>query len=133
METNSQRVNEFREEIAGMNLRPPEDSTERWWLITGLILPVVGLVLIVLGWWGASGTSFVAEQIPFLITGGALGLALIVIGGALFVRYSTTRYLRFWLVRLIYEQRAQADREVEVLERVETLLRAATRPRVDAD
>jgi hypothetical protein len=45
-----------------MSLRPPDDSRERIWLIGGVALPLVGLVLIGIGWWGASGTAFVAEQ-----------------------------------------------------------------------
>jgi hypothetical protein len=44
-----------------------------------------------------------------------------------------TRYMRFWLLRIIYEERVQTDRTVETLERVEKLLRAATRPRAKAD
>lgn len=115
METNSKRIEEFRDEIAGMNLRPPEDSRERWWQILGLVLPVLGLIAIVIGWWGASGTALTAEQTPYLISGGILGLGLIVAGSALFVRYALTRYMRFWLIRLIYEQRQQTDRLVEAL------------------
>ena len=48
------------------------------------------------------------------------------IGAALFVRYSMTRYLRYWLIRTVYEQRLQTDRTVEVLERVEAAIREAT-------
>lgn len=115
METNNQRVNEFREEIAAMNLRPPEDSRERYWQILGLALPIVGIVLILIGWWGASGTALMAEQTPYLISGGLLGLGLIIFGSALFVRYALTRYMRFWLIRLIYEQRQQTDRQIEAM------------------
>lgn len=122
METNSARVDEFREEVAAMNVRPPEDASERRWLMAGVILPIVGIIVIIVGWFGASGSAEPYEQLPYLLSGGALGIGLIVMGGALFVRYSTTRYLRFWLVRTIYEQRTQTDREVEALERIESLL-----------
>lgn len=133
MESNRQRIEEFKEELASMDLRPPEDSTERLWLIAGMTLPVLGLVAILIGWWGASGTAYPAEQFPYLISGGVLGLGLIVAGAALFVRYSLTRYLRFWLIRLVYEQRAQTDRTVEALQSIEALLRSAIRPRQKAD
>ncbi|WP_421118710.1 hypothetical protein ACE2AJ_15275 [Aquihabitans daechungensis] len=36
------------------------------------------------------------------------GLSLAVIGMALFLRYSMGRFLRFWLLRLIYEQQDDA-------------------------
>ncbi len=60
-------------------------------------------------------------------------LGLIIAGAALFVRYSMTRYMRFWLLRMVYEERAQTDRTVEAMNQVESLLRAATRPRSKAD
>jgi len=133
METNQQRVEEFRREIAELRLRTPDDAAERWWLIAGLVLPALGLAAIVLGWWGASGSAYPSEQLPYVISGGLLGVGLIVAGGALFVRYSLTRYLRFWLVRLIHEERSQVDRQLEALERIEALLAASAQPRAGAD
>jgi hypothetical protein len=133
MDDQRQRIDEFKEEIAGMRIRPPEDRTERTWLIAGIVLPLLGLLAIGIGWWGASGSAYPAEQLPYVISGGLLGVGLIVAGAALFVRYSMTRYLRFWLLRMIYEERSQTDRTVEALDRVERLLRSATRPRAQAD
>jgi hypothetical protein len=129
MDDNADRVDQFKQEIAEMRIRPPEDTSERVWLIAGLVLPLLGLVAIFIGWWGASGSAYPAEQLPYVISGGILGLGLIILGAALFVRYSMTRYMRFWLLRMIYEERAQTDRTVESLDNVESLLRAATRPR----
>src|ERR1044072_7669998 len=123
METNHKRIEEFKQEVAELKLRTPDDGNERLWLLGGLLLPVIGLVVIIVGWLGASGEGNTAGQIPYVISGGLLGVGLIVAGAALFVRYSMTRYLRFWLVRLIYEDRTQTDRVVESLERVEALLR----------
>lgn len=125
METNPQRIDQFKQEIQEMRVHTPEDAGDRWWLIAGVVLPVLGLVAIVLGWWGASGTAYPAEQLPYVVSGGVLGIALVVIGAALFVRYSLSRYLRFWLIRMVYEERAQVDREVEALERIEALLAPA--------
>jgi hypothetical protein len=133
MDDQRQRIEEFKEEIAQMRIRPPEDRSERAWLLAGILLPLLGFVVIGIGWWGASGSAYPAEQLPYLISGGLLGIALVVAGAALFVRYSMTRYLRFWLLRMIYEERSQTDRTVEALERVEQLLRAATRPRTRTD
>ena len=41
---------------------------------------IVGAVAIVVGWFGVSGTGLAAEQIPYLVSGGIGGVALIVIG-----------------------------------------------------
>jgi hypothetical protein len=133
MDEKHDRIDEFKQEIAEMRIRPPEDSSERMWLMAGILLPVLGLVAIFVGWWGASGSAYPAEQLPYVISGGILGLGLIVAGAALFVRYSMTRYMRFWLLRMVYEERAQTDRTVEAMNEVESLLRAATRPRSKAD
>lgn len=129
METNQHRVDEFRQEIAGMNITTPADETERIWLIIGMVC--VGLSLVVIGftWYQVSGLSQLNAQMPYIVSGGLLSVLLAVVGCALFVRYSMTRYLRFWLVRYIYEERSQTDREVEALERIESLLRQAVRPR----
>ncbi len=47
------------------------------------------------------------------VTLGLAGITSAVIGGALFLRFSFASFLRFWLARLIYEQKAQTDRLLE--------------------
>lgn len=121
------RAAEFRAEISGLDIKTPVDADERRWLLAGIVLVVVGIVLILGGYLGASGTRDVDLQMPYLISGGFLGLAVVVIGAALFVRYSLSRYLRFWLVRSIIEERAQTDRQVEAIDRLaESLSRSST-------
>src|SRR5204862_3650767 len=46
----------------------------------GLFCVGLGLLLIGLAWNGAAGLDFVSGQIPYLLSGGALGLALVAIG-----------------------------------------------------
>lgn len=118
----SQRITEFKDDVAEMGVKSPADAAERWWLIAGIVLVVVGVAVVVFGYIGASGTLIPGEQLPYLLSGGFLGLTLAVAGAALFVRFSLSRYLRFWLVRAIYEERAQTDRQVEALGRIEHVL-----------
>jgi hypothetical protein len=127
METNHQRVDEFKQEINDLRIPSAGDDRERIWLIAGIVAVVAGIALVIVGYVGASGSAVVATQIPYLISGGVLGLALVIVGAALFVRYSLSRYLRFWLIRSIYEDRAQTDRNVEALARIERLLEAPAR------
>jgi hypothetical protein len=127
METNSQRVDEFRREIGSLHIANPADDRERIWLIAGMVAAVAGIVLVIVGYIGASGTAVVGNQIPYLISGGVLGLSLVIVGSALFVRYSLSRYLRFWLIRSIYEERSQTDRTVDALARIEHLLDSPAR------
>jgi hypothetical protein len=100
------------------------DRLERSLMIAGGILLPLGLLVIVLGWAGASETGRVFEQIPYMISGGMLGLAIVVAGGF--------SYFGYWLTRIVHETRAQTDRTVEALERIEALLAGASADPVGA-
>jgi hypothetical protein len=106
----------------------PNADRERMMLIVGGVLVAIGIVAVLIGYWGASGTSSPAEQIPYALSGGALGLALVVLGCALITRFSLARLFRFWLARIVHEHQVQTDRSVEVLERIETLLAGGAAP-----
>jgi len=51
----------------------------------------IGILLIGLGWNGAAGIDFVQGQIPYLLSGGALGLALVGVGVMLVVVENSRR------------------------------------------
>ena len=51
----------------------------------GLGFIAAGLLIIGLAWNGAAGVDFVSGQIPYLLSGGALGLGLIMLGAALII------------------------------------------------
>ena len=135
METNptNSRIDQFRGEVADLDIKTPADSGERNYLVLAIVLLVLGLGLIFAGYWGASGTALLAEQIPYMLSGGFLGVGVMVVGAAMFVRYSLSRYLRYWLIRTIYEDRSQTDKVVDSLGRIEALLRESTRARADVE
>ena len=110
--------------VSEIHVPEPSADTETLLMKLGIGLPILGLVLILIAWYNASGTAFVADQIPMLISGGLLGLALAMVGLGLFIRFSLARILRFWLARLVVEQQAQTDRVVDALARVEVALRS---------
>ncbi|MGH3348424.1 MAG: hypothetical protein ACRDO4_15700 [Nocardioides sp.] len=51
----------------------------------GVLLCLIGFVAIFLGWNGAASRNVIMAQFPFLISGGLVGLALVVIGAAMLV------------------------------------------------
>ena len=109
--------------VQALTVPEPMAEAESLLLKISVGLPLVGIALVMIGWWQASGTAIVAEQVPSLISGGLLGLGLVTVGVGLFVRFSLTRMFRFWLARLMVEQQAQTDRVVAALDGVETAIR----------
>jgi len=106
------RVEEFKAEIASMKLRDPATSRDRIWLMVGIALMAVGIVLAAISYPMSHGTTNPLSQTD-AVTLGLTGIAAAVVGGAIFLRYSLASFLRFWLARLIYEQKAQTDRILE--------------------
>lgn len=52
--------------------------------LAGSVLVPAGVIVILLGWYGAAHTPYVFEQVPYLISGGLLGVGMVVGGGLLF-------------------------------------------------
>jgi CHASE3 domain sensor protein len=112
-----------------LRTRARAGTFDRWLLIVGGVLVPLGILLVVLGWLGASNTPVVFEQIPFVISGGLLGLALVFIG--------VMTYFAYWLTLLIRESREQrrqlASQQQQIVESLaairEALVERGTRSR----
>jgi len=111
------RVAEFTAEIESMKLKAGGADGEKRLLLLGILAVGAGIVLAVIGGVQVVNAETLMDQQAYLATGAFLGIALMVAGAALFVRYSLARYLRFWMVRLVFESRANADRIVDAIER----------------
>ena len=94
--------------------------SDRWMLVVGGTLLPLGVLLVLLGWYGASHTVLLFEQVPYLISGGVLGLALVIAGG--FV------YFAYWMTLLVRENRTTREDMQAVLLRMEALLQAQAQP-----
>lgn len=120
----SDRGEQFVAGVQTLHVPNQSERLERRLYLAGIVLPIIGLIVIGIGWWGASGTKYVYQEIPYVISGGIFGVALVIIGAALFARFSVARLLRFWLARLVAEQQLQTDRAVQAIERVADALTA---------
>ena len=98
--------------------RPGRNSrnVRKWLEWIGMALIVFGFVCILLGWYGAANSPYLYQEIPYLISGGLLGVAL-VIGGGVFVRCA-------WSMRQIEEERRNALAIVRSVDRLERILRS---------
>jgi hypothetical protein len=110
----SARLAEFEQEVAKLKVSGgganPERLAERW----GIGLTILGFVVAFISWWSAfnAGTfeDIYRAQIFALI-----GIGISIVGIVIWIRNSTTRYLRYWIIRLVYEQREQTERLVDAI------------------
>lgn len=75
--------------------------------VAGAVLLPLGLVVIILGWYGAAHTPYAYDQLSYLVSGGLLGLGLTFCGGFL--------YFGAWLARIAADQRDSAKRLSDTL------------------
>lgn len=73
----------------------------------GAVLLPLGLVVIILGWYGAANTPYEYDQISYLVSGGLLGLGLTFCGGFL--------YFGAWLARIADDGRESSKRLADTL------------------
>ncbi len=92
--------------VGGASLR----LEERLLMVIGGIIAPLGIIVVLLGWWGASNTPYVFEQVPYLISGGVLGLSLVFLG-AFF-------YFTHWVTQLVKEHRTQSVAMLEAIQRL---------------
>ena len=111
----SDRVEEFLAGVYALQIPSQTERRERRLFWSGVVIAIAGFAVVGLGWWGASGTKYVYQEIPYVISGGIFGASLVIVGAALFARYSAARLLRFWLARLIADQQVQTDRVVDAI------------------
>ncbi len=93
----------------------------------GAVLLPLGLVVIVLGWYGAANTPYEYDQISYLVSGGLLGLGLTFTGGFL--------YFGAWLARIADDGRESSKRLADtllVLADVTSRAAAVSAPATDA-
>jgi len=88
---------------------------DRMLLVVGAVLMALGIVVAIYGYALSHAATNDQRQQLDGITVGLIGVAVSVVGGAMFLRYSIAQFLRFWLARFVYEQQAQTDRVVEAI------------------
>ncbi|NKY57605.1 hypothetical protein [Nocardia flavorosea] len=107
--TESTRADRFVQELAELKIPDPAAGRGGLWLRAGVALLILGPVVIVLGYLMSNNTSDALVQRDAIII--ALGgIALSIVGAALFLRYSLTGVLRYWMARQSYDMAQLAGR-----------------------
>jgi len=91
--------------------RRARSSLENVFLTVGALCLPTGLVTIILGWYGAAHTGHLYEQNDYMISGGLVGLGLILIGAVLCVGY--------WMTRQIQATESGSRQVLQALSRLE--------------
>ena len=112
VDTNGARSRQARLAAAVKTLRTRQSLSsvpvDRWVLIAGAVMVPVGIALILLGWYGAAHKSLIIQQFPYLISGGILGLGLMITGGL--------AYFGYWITRLVHENRDHTQQIIVAIE-----------------
>ncbi len=114
MSQSTDRAEQFKAEIADMKLKTGRVRAENMLQWLGVILMVGGVVLAFVAYTASLNVTTTASNVDILNSNSytplaIAGLAISICGGFLFLRYSLAKFLRFWLLRQVYEQRAAID------------------------
>jgi hypothetical protein len=108
------RMREFQSEVDALRVGGGRANPERTWLRLGVAGWVAAIVIEIVAYLGSHGTSDALSQRDFIVVALA-GVVVAVISTGLVVTFTLTRYFRYWLIRLIYQDRESSDRLIEAL------------------
>ncbi|WP_406410433.1 hypothetical protein [Streptomyces sp. NBC_01614] len=104
-----QTESDFDVELSRLHVKNQAAGPESRLLLLGAMLTAAGLVLLVVALASTRQAVTLQQQVDGLALA-PLGLGITLTGTTLWLRYSLARYLRFWLIRLIYQHRQSTDR-----------------------
>lgn len=118
------RVEQFKADMAGLKLRTGGSSKDGPLQILGVVLMVVGIAVAFVAWRASldvtvtkTGSNADVLDASSYTAQALFGLAVTVAGAALYLRCALAKFLRFWLLRQILENRTQLDTVVDALRR----------------
>jgi len=92
------------------------DVRNSWQVIAGALLIPLGIVFILLGWYGAAHARVVQQQIPYMVSGSFIGLGCMIVGGLLFWGH--------WLYRIYDQADLHHEEQQRLLETIAAALLA---------
>ncbi|WP_051164415.1 hypothetical protein [Nocardia testacea] len=107
--TDSTRADRFVTELAELKIPDPAAGRGALWLRVGVALLILGPVVTLPAYLMSHNTSDALVQRDALVIALA-GVALSIVGATLFLRYSLTGVLRYWMARQSYDLALLAER-----------------------
>ena len=109
------RLAQFEDEVAKLKITGGGANPERLGSQWGIGLTIVGFVVAIISWWSALDAKDSAITALRAEIFGLIGIGIAVVGIVVWARNSLTRYLRYWIIRLVYEQREQTEQLIRAL------------------
>ena len=100
------RTERLRAEAAELGVRAGAHRRDGLLQGVGLALMAIAVIVVLVAYQVSLGSDD-ARDIQSLVVLAIAMLALAVLGAALFLRYSISRFLRFWLLRQLYENQRE--------------------------
>ena len=116
----NERIERFKAEAAELNLKTGNTNKEGLLQVLGVVLMVGGIVvglLLYMSSLNLDDQRDIQSNTILVVT----MLCVSVMGAAIFLRYSMAKFLRFWLLRQMYESQSHVDQVVEALAADRTL------------
>jgi hypothetical protein len=113
-EAGSDRLAQFQDEVAKLKVTGGGANPERLAAQWGIGIAIVGFVVAIIAYWSALDSADPNDQVRSLIVA-VIAMGAVLVGVVIWLRNSLTRYLRYWLIRLVYEEREQTDQIVKAL------------------
>lgn len=114
-EGSSPRLEEFRTEVENLGVTGGAANPERNGMRLGVVMFIAAVIIEIIAYTSATSASDVRDQNELIILA-LLGIVVALGAVGLFVRFALTRWFRYWLVRLVYEDRASTDRIVAAID-----------------
>ncbi len=104
--TSAARRDRFEQDLQSIGHRT--NRADRTLAVGGAVAMAFGIVVAIVGYLASTGQADTRDVISSGILA-TIGLTIAIVGAALFVRGSLTQFLRFWMLRMLYEQQRQGD------------------------
>lgn len=108
------RIEQFKSDIEDMKLKTSRGGSEQILLVVGVVLMLLGIVIGLASWLSSQDQSDPRDQTELVILT-LTAVCITLTGLGLFLRYSIARFLRFWLLRQLYEGQAHIDQVVDAI------------------
>lgn len=103
------RAQRFARELDALTVADPAAKRSQLWIRLGIAAMVVGVALPVIAYFLSHNTSDPLVQRDAIILA-LTGIAVAVVGSVVFLRFSLTSFLRFWLARQAFDMGALSAR-----------------------